>query len=194
MLKLEISTKMQAKGGGDFCGDQIGVWDVGDLTILCLVDGLGSGEPAEIAARAALDFVGRNLDLSLKEIVSSCNRAIRHTRGVAIALSAIDRATGHMNYAAVGNIHGMLLGDERRLLVANSGVVGDTYKSLLLENIQISPGKLIMLYSDGIKQLVDMKRYGDLKRVDLTDLATRIMGEWRIEMDDAAIILCRVSA
>lgn len=188
---MELVSLQRARDDGLFCGDQFTHWLADGKLTLCMVDGLGSGEPAEIAAKAALDYVAKHPSKPPKEVISECNKAIRHTRGVALAIAVLDMETNVMSYGAVGNIHGMYVGEKTIRFSSTDGTVGDAYKTFLLEQIPLEPDDLVILYTDGIKQLIDTSRYGNLRDVDISSLAEVIIQDSRIEIDDAAIAIFR---
>jgi len=90
------------------CGDQAGHWQTGPKTTLCVADGIGHGEDAERAARAAMDYVAEHLEDPLPALFAGCDRAIRHTRGVAMGVAVIDKEAGTLTYAGVGNTRALI--------------------------------------------------------------------------------------
>jgi phosphoserine phosphatase RsbX len=123
-------------------------------TLLSVIDGLGHGpEAAEASARAA-EHIGANLDLSLVEMMTSCHKAIRKTRGVVAALVGIEEVTGKMTWLGVGNIEGRLVGRDperpKETLLQRGGVVGYDLPKLMPRSIQLEDGDTIFLGTDGL--------------------------------------------
>jgi len=65
---VRVGTARRALGGETHCGDACGYWRKGGRMMLCMVDGLGHGEHAERAAKAAVAYVSRHLSDSLADI------------------------------------------------------------------------------------------------------------------------------
>ena len=174
-----------------YCGDQAAWWDRRGGTLLCIVDGLGHGQGAEHAAMAALDFVGRRHHLPLPEIFASCDEAIRHTRGVAMSIAAVDPHTGALTYAGIGNIRARVVGHQDRWLSSNYGIVGGGYRRLTPETVPLAPDDMLILATDGVTENFDVSGYDNEIIADVTRLAERVLADWRRETDDAAVLVFR---
>jgi len=172
------------------CGDQAGCWEYDGKVVLCVIDGLGHGKGAEQAALAALDFVARYHQLPMLEVFATCDKALRDTRGVAMSIAVADPAAGTLTYAGIGNMRAMVVGQETTRLSNYYGIVGGGYRMLKTETVPLTPGDLVVLYTDGIKEF-DMSDYDETLRADVGRLAERIIEDWRRETDDAAVLVFR---
>lgn len=173
------------------CGDQADYWQSGGKTILCIADGLGHGEHAERAALAALDYVAQHLSEPLPSLFAGCNTAIRHTRGVAMSIAVVDEGAGTLTYAGIGNTCAMVVGERTVRLPGNYGIVGGGYRRLSPETVPLTPGDLVVMYTDGIETYCDVSAYHDARRADVQQLAERILQDWCRETDDAAVLVFR---
>jgi len=178
------------------CGDQADFWESDGRTVLCIIDGLGHREGAEEAALAALDFVGRHHHEPLLDVFASCDKAVRHTRGVAMGIAVIDQAAGMLTYAGIGNTRAMISGNGKRNinLSSNYGIVGGGYRGLVSESVPLAPGDLVLLYTDGFPEIIDLSAYDDEIKADVERLAETILDDWRRGTDDAAILVFRREA
>ena len=183
--------------GDTYCGDQCGYWLKGNKTILCMVDGLGHGEYAEKAAKAAVNYVASHLFESMEELFAGCNRAVRDTRGVAMGIAVIDQAAETLTYAGVGNTRVMIVGNdwsagiEKNIvrLVSSYGIVGAGYRRLSVETVEFRVGDLVIMFSDGVTELVDLSGYNKGLMAKPDELAARIVDDWGCETDDAAVLV-----
>jgi len=158
-----------------------------------MADGLGHGPFAEKAARAAVEYVAGHLAEPLPALFAGCDQAIRRTRGVALGVAVVDEEAGRLTHAGVGNTRAMIVRGGRVVfhLSSNYGIVGAGYRKLTPETVPLSPGDLVILYTDGIKGRVDVSAYHDAQRGDVGQLAERILQDWGRETDDAAVLVFR---
>jgi len=159
-----------------------------------MVDGLGHGEQAEVAGKAAVEYVTKHLDDPLVEILEGCNKAIHHTRGVAMGLASVDDSAGTMQFAGVGNTRARLISvatGKSYFLASTYGIVGGGFRSVTAENVDLSPGDLFLMYTDGLKEMFDISCYPSLRTVDVQELADTMLADWKRKSDDGAILVCR---
>lgn len=196
---MTVSIVKRAFKGEQHCGDECAVWKTGGKTILCVADGLGHGEDAELAAKAAITFVSRHLSEPLKVLFDGCNREIRDTRGVAMGIAVVDEGTREMIYAGIGNIRALVVRnnnagiDEGTVvrLASNPGIVGGGYKTLTPETIGINPGDLVIIFTDGIEEHIDLSGHNKIPLHETQKLAETIIRDWGRDSDDAAILIFR---
>lgn len=194
---MAIGSVKQSFRGDKYCGDQFGHWRKGHQTILCIADGLGHGKHAEKAARAAMTYVASHLSEPLPEIFFGCNKEIRDTRGVAMGIAIIDKKACTLTYAGIGNTRTLILRSadlkktvrKSKYLRSNFGIVGAGYKHLVLETVSFAPGDLVMIYTDGVKELIDFTGYVTLFYKNIQGLAEKIIKDWGRGTDDAAVLI-----
>ncbi len=161
------------------------------MVVLCMIDGLGHGQYAEHAAMMALDYVGLHHREPLLEVFAACNRAIHDTYGVAMGIAVCDRPAGTLTYAGIGNTRAKVVGQETTRLSSHYGIVGSGYRTLKTETVPLAPGDLVILYTDGIQELIDLSGYDESHRAEVGRLAESILNDWRRETDDAAVLVFR---
>ncbi len=190
---MRIAITKRAFLGETHCGDECAYWQEGGKVTLCIVDGLGHGKDAERAAQAAVEYVAGHLGEPLADIFAGCNSAIRRTRGVAMGIAIVDEEAGTLTYTGIGNTRAMIVGEAGPVvrLSSNYGIVGGGYRKLTPETVELHPGDLVILSSDGIKERCDLLAYGDALRGDVQQLAVRILQDWGRETDDAAVLVFR---
>ena len=192
-------TAKRALGDDSHCGDQYGYWQKEKRTTLCIVDGLGHGKHAETAAKAAIDYVAGHLSESLYDIFAGCNREIRDTRGVAMGIAVIDENKELLTYSGVGNTRIIIVKNGRTdvekktlRLVSSYGIVGGGYKRLSSESVPFMPGDQVIMFTDGVVEMIDLSGYGDGLRSDATQFAEKIIQDWGRDTDDAAVLIYRL--
>jgi len=175
------------------CGDDAGCWQSGAKVVLCVVDGLGHGKGAEQAAKAAMEFVGRHYYEPLLEIFTCCDKALRHTRGVAMGIAVVDTEAAALSYAGIGNIRAivMVAGQKKVSLTNNYGIVGGGYRKLTSETVPFTAGEVLILATDGIRENIDVSGCEDSLKADVQRLAEKIVQDWANKTDDIAVLVFR---
>lgn len=191
MEEAQVASALRPFQGECHCGDAVGCWTRGLTTFLAVFDGLGHGKHAQSAAQAAMAYVSRHLHQPLPLLFSACGEAIRGTRGVAMGIAAIDERTGVLTYGGIGNTRAMICGKRIKRLSGNYGIVGSAFKRLTLEKAQLAAHDLVLLSTDGLKEIIDVSPYGDLLSVDLKWLSERILEDWGLLRDDGAVLIYR---
>ncbi len=178
------------------CGDQAGYWQSGNKTVLCIIDGLGHGKAAEHAALAALDFVEHHHQQPLLEVFADCDRALRDTRGVAMGIVVIDQAADTLTYAGIGNTRAVIFknGQHNINLSSHYGIIGGGYRNLVPETVPLDPDQMVLLYTDGFPEHLDLSAYDDEIKTVPEKLAETILLDWRKETDDAGILVFKREA
>ncbi len=178
------------------CGDQAGHWQSSSKTVLCIVDGLGHGKHAERAALVALHCVEQHQHEPLLEIFATCDKALRQTRGAAMGIAVIDQAANILTYAGIGNTRAMISRDDQRNinLSSNFGIIGAGYRRLVSESVPIDPGNMVLLFTDGFPETLDVSAYDDEIKTDLDRFAQTILLDLSRETDDAGILVFRREA
>jgi phosphoserine phosphatase RsbX len=79
-----------------------------DGVLIAAIDGIGHGEDAADAARAAASILKACADEPIISLAEQCHEKLRSTRGVVLSLASIDPAHGMMTWLGVGNVQGLL--------------------------------------------------------------------------------------
>ena len=199
MEPMQITIAKRSFNGDAHCGDACSYWKNGAHTVLCVADGLGHGVFAEIAAKAAIEFVSHHLNDPLPVMFESCNRKLRPTRGVAMSIAIINEHTGDLTYAGIGNIRAMIVRGPRAgnkegntiRLASDPGIVGGGFRLLRPETVAVTADDLMIMFTDGIDEEVDLSHDTVTCGSNLRNLAEVIIRQWGRDSDDAAILIYR---
>ncbi len=179
--------------GQESCGD---AWsshaDAGGRTVL-VVDGLGHGPEAATAAHAAVREFQRCRAEPPQAIVEALHQALRPTRGGAVAVARIDRASDTVSYAGVGNIAAALAGagGGLRRLVSHNGTAGLNARRMQAFDYPGARNGLLVMHSDGISASWSLDRYPGLARAHPLLVAGVLYHHHARGRDDAAIVVAR---
>lgn len=194
-----VSTAIDAIGlrvchpGEDVCGDDWLLRQTPKSTEIILCDGLGHGHRA---AEASAELIA-----AAKEVSTDPGSTMKHaaerlvgTRGSVAAIVRISEPELYLTYAALGNIATLCISAQGiKRLAVRDGRVGGAPSRGFEEELQLSPGDLVILHSDGLKTLRDTHlRPGLLHRSPLL-IAGFLLDRAFRGRDDASIVVARIS-
>jgi phosphoserine phosphatase RsbX len=174
------------------CGDRGACWEQDDVAVMAMIDGLGHGETAEIAALAAMEYVSEHLDETIEEILFGCNKAIAGTIGVAMSITMLDKLNGVASFAGVGNTTAKVVSRQNWRsfsMASDPGIVGERIRSLFTENVEYLPDYLLLMYTDGISPMIDIGKYDAEHRADLGTWAEMLVEDWGSKNDDRTLMI-----
>ncbi len=114
-----------------------------------------------------------------------------------MGIAFIDDHQQTLTYAGIGNTRIMILRsadlketDRKPIyLISDFGIVGGGYKRLSPETVSFAPGDLVVMYTDGVKELIDLAEYKKSLYEDVQQLAEKIIKNWGRDSDDAAVLI-----
>lgn len=176
--------------GQNQSGDQYLVSEHPRGVLVAVVDGLGHGEQACIAAKEAIAALRGQPDDPVDVLMQRCHEALRKTRGAVVTLASLDASANTLTWLAVGNVEAIL----RRCSMPRSkpiailprgGIVGDRLPPLNPATLTISPGDLLLLATDGIGSIFTR----EIDRVEQPrQLVNHIFTQHAKNTDDALIL------
>jgi negative regulator of sigma-B (phosphoserine phosphatase) len=162
--------------------------------LIAVVDGLGHGYDAAVAARTAIVTLTAQAHQPVAVLVKSCHQALIKTRGVAMCIASLEWRAETMTWASVGNVAAVLLRSdragrlEREHIFMRNGVVGHRLPPLRVMTLGIKVGDLLILATDGLRD-------GFHSNVNINerpqDSADRILAEYGKATDDALVLVAR---
>jgi serine phosphatase RsbU (regulator of sigma subunit) len=180
--------------GGDESGDLHVVAPFVGGAVVAVIDGLGHGHEAALAAEAAAAVLRTHAGSPVDTLVRRCHEALHKTRGAALTLASIDARRSTLAWCGIGNVEGALMrarlapGRSHEAAPTRGGVVGYRLPSLKVDELPLEPGDLLLLASDGIRS--GFTRQLELER-DPRELAEMIFARDAKTTDDALILAAR---
>lgn len=175
--------------GETACGDACRFWLGPDRIVMTVADGLGHGPGAAEAAGAALRCVGALRQQPCAAIFAECDHRLLRTRGVALAVAIVEPRRQRLTLATVGNIRAVLLSEGRELHLGGApGIVGAGFNGLAPERVDLVPGDLLLLYSDGLEEFLPLNEL-PLERLSAHEIAETALARWARNTDDAGILV-----
>jgi anti-sigma regulatory factor (Ser/Thr protein kinase) len=184
-----------AMPGEEVCGDGWAAHDDAQGRTVIVVDGLGHGTEAAVAASEAIREFRRSVDAPPAQLLQAVHQAMRHTRGGAVAVARIDWSSGTLAYAGLGNIAGAIVaadGQVRRL-VSHNGTAGHVARKIQTFDYPCGDGLLVM-HSDGIGSNWSLAGLAGSRDRHPMVLAARIYRDALRGRDDATVVVTRTAA
>lgn len=164
--------------------------------LIAALDGVGHGEEAARAAKAAISIIKTRAEEPIIELVEDCHGGLRGTRGVALSVAYIDVPRRVMKWLGIGNIQGVLQRSSRRgdlpaqeMLLLRGGVVGAVLPPLRPFDLAIGEGDTLIFATDGLRpEFVE----GLQPMESPQRMAEKILERYRNEKDDALVLVARL--
>lgn len=165
--------------------------------LIAALDGVGHGEEAAKAAKAAISILETHADQPIIELVQDCHDELRATRGVALSVAYINVPRGVMTWLGIGNIQGVLRRSSRRgdlpaqeMLLLRGGVVGVVLPPLRPSDLAVGEGDTLIFATDGLRpEFVE-----GLQSMETPQrMADKILERYRNEKDDALVLVARLA-
>ncbi|MEU2731459.1 SpoIIE family protein phosphatase [Streptomyces griseoviridis] len=185
--------------GETVCGD---AWAVRTLVagpegappvvVVMLCDGLGHGPLAARASQAAVGAFRDCADLSPEGVLTAVDRALRGTRGGAVAVARIEPAEGRVRYCGIGNVSGFLVDAAgRRALLSAPGIVGAQMRRLRTFEEPLPEHGALVMHSDGLTERWDHTALPGLLRHSPLVMAGQLLREAAVRRDDASVVVVK---
>jgi len=157
LSSVEYSFSSSTYPGQTESGDLHIIKDLPSKLLIGVVDGMGHGHEAAIAAKAAVDTLNANSHLSVINLVKLCHEKLKTTRGAVMALASINYKEETLTWISIGNIEGILLRSDPQVKPAYEsimmcpGVIGYRLTQLYATVVPITKGDMLILSTDGIR-------------------------------------------
>jgi serine phosphatase RsbU (regulator of sigma subunit) len=180
--------------GGSESGDLHVIAPFPQGVLVAVIDGLGHGAEAAVAARAAARILESDPAVPVGALVERCHEGLRRTRGAVMSLASFNSHDSSMTWLGIGNVEGVLLranraaARPREALATRGGVIGYQLPPFRPATLVVSPGDTLIMVTDGIRSgfTVDLPMpAGPQQQADA------IMAAHRRESDDALVLVAR---
>jgi hypothetical protein len=184
-----VTLKGQSKSGDAFL-----VKELPDGFLVAVIDGLGHGEEAAVAASKGAEVIAAHAGEGLIPLIRLCHEALRDTRGAVLSAVWVSARDGSLAWAGVGNVEGVLFRRDAEArpacetLLLRGGVVGHHLPALQAAVLPLVEGDTIVLATDGVR--------GDFrteKRIQQPpqQLAAHLLARYSHGRDDGLVLVGR---
>ena len=174
------------------CGDAWALEQAPGGPVVLVADGLGHGHKAAEASATAVAAFRRHADQPVERILEAVHRALRSTRGAAVAIARGSPEGPAVRYCGIGNIAGAVLGSlSIRKMVSLPGTAGHEARSIRTFDYPWPEGSLLVMHSDGITGRWDLARYPGLAERHPSLVAGVLLRDFARGRDDATAVVVR---
>ncbi len=187
--KLRFGAVCAPFKGEEACGDAWAILRQDDAVHLLVADGLGHGIFAADASQAAVDAFRRTPRAEPAAAVDNIHRALRTTRGAAIAVAAI-RDDSRVGYSGLGNIAGQIVGGARpQSMLSHNGTAGHSAMRVQQFEYTLPPSGLVIMHSDGLSSSWNLEAYPGLSRRHPALIAATLYRDASRGRDDVCVVV-----
>ncbi|MEG6520360.1 anti-sigma regulatory factor [Desulfotomaculum sp. 1211_IL3151] len=177
-----------------FNGDAFVIKRWNEFALIALIDGLGHGQYAHIAAQTARDYIENHYVQPLDALFRGSGRACRSTRGVVMALARFDWQEGtiNLNFASVGNITARVFGSlNPKSFLTHRGIVGLNAPHPVVSAYNWHSEFCLILHTDGLSTDWHWNDFPNLAVESATRVAQHLLLKLANGNDDATIIVVK---
>lgn len=193
MSFVDLGVAAQALPGQTEIGDRHAVVELQGGVLVAVVDGLGHGAEAAVAARIATEVLEQNAHESVITLVRLCHEILKPTRGVVMSLASFKASDATVTWLGVGNVEGVLLHRDaygtvsEEVLPLRGGVVGDQLPSLVASIVPVVRGDTLIFVTDGVR----LGFADGLKADSAQATAEKVLAHFARGTDDALVLVAR---
>jgi serine/threonine protein phosphatase PrpC len=194
-IVIESAPAMFTLPGQEESGDRHTIVPLPNGALVAVIDGLGHGREAAVAAKCAVSIIEQHAkNESLISLVKRCHAALSDTRGAVMNLAAFDASEETLTWIGIGNVHGRLLlktselGYAEQSLLLRPGVVGQKLPTLQVSVTRVQAGDMLIFATDGIDP-----EFAEHIRMDgpAEEIAQHIVARYCKRTDDALALVVR---
>jgi hypothetical protein len=201
---IEWGVAAQPLAGQTESGDQYLVELFSNGALLAVVDGLGHGDKAAVAARLAVVTLKEAAAGPVQTLIQRSHERLRQSRGVVMSLASVNTFDHTITWLGVGNVEGVLLRADPAAkpategLVPWGGVVGYHLPALRPVTLPVRTGDTLIFVTDGIRSgFIKEQRQalsssaGQPQTASPQQLADHILAHYGRTTDDALVLVAR---
>lgn len=150
--QLKIGMVNRPFPGQEGSGDLPFFYYKGDDLLVGLIDSLGHGPAAHASSNRIKAFLDAHWHSDLPRLLDALNNAVTGDLGAAIGIAHVSLGSGEIRWAGVGNVLGNIVGSSNLRLVSRDGVLGQHYRTPVVQEAQLETGDKLILVSDGMQE------------------------------------------
>jgi hypothetical protein len=194
MLELSVAQQVRPHPAEIYSGDITIVVPFDGAVMFGVIDVSGHGYEAHRLARRLAAEIESNPCLDLVATLQALHSKASGTRGAAVGLAVVDRTRRRLQFAGVGNCHIRRFGSQNWRGVSRDGVVGERLPTAFVQSIQLEPGDLTVMASDGVSESTPVAELRSKSPLSAEHIARCVIRRAGRETDDASCIVVKCRA
>ena len=183
-----------SNGGERVSGDAAVIEQREGFIFAALIDALGHGPSAHRIAVQGAAYLKESWTSDVLATLHGLHDALRGTEGAAAGLCVLEVATSTVRYAGVGNTVIRSFGSREERLYSAAGTLGHQMRTPKEQRLVVTPGDVLMLYSDGIKERFELDDYPQLRYQKSRTIAKTVVERFGKDHDDAGCVVLRIES
>jgi serine phosphatase RsbU (regulator of sigma subunit) len=188
---LDVASFARPCLGERVSGDTVVMEQRDEILFLAIVDALGHGPQANAVAGRAERLLHNSWSSDVLDTMQRLHSALKGTIGAAAGLCVVDRLKRDLRYAAVGNTVLRTFGSQATRLISTDGIVGDRFRTPVVQAAQLNDSGTILMYTDGVSDRFDVEQYPQIIYHDAPVIARKIVSSFGKSYDDATCLALR---
>ena len=177
---------------GDECGDSGITLEQKGILLCAVIDGVGHGPNAALAAVTAKNYIEANSEAPLTEILQGVHEVLKSTQGAVACLCRIELKSGQLTMAGIGNITCRIFrGLDSERLLSREGILGYMVSTPREHTRKLDNAALLLMHSDGVREHFELFEYPDLLKGNAASVAARVVDTLGKNNDDASCLAVR---
>ena len=156
-----------------------------------IVDGAGHGPEAHEIAQFSRNFLEKNKDMELPDLMNGLHKSLSGTRGGVAIIGKFDKKISQFYYVGIGNIALRKFGNSSERAVTQDGVIGYQIRTPKEKFMQISGGDILVMHTDGISGYFDESDYPEILKDDAETIGNKLIQKFGKNNDDATCVVMR---
>ncbi len=163
-----------------------------NLFFAAMVDVLGHGPEAHEESLEFASAISESWSPDLAAMFAKIDSARRGGRGAAVSLACLDLDSGVLHTATIGNTTTRIIGRDSSVhAVATDGIVGQQYRTPMLQQFPMKRDSLVLMYSDGVQGSFGLEDYPQMRYQSAGAVARTIVRKFSRSYDDATCLAFR---
>ena len=190
---LEIGLATRPHPSMKVSGDTFVVKKWEKSALVSVVDGVGHGEFAHVAAMKARNYVEDHYDQDISNIFRGVELNCRGTRGVVMALARFDWSNSKLIFGSVGNIETHVHGGSDKInFFVRRGIIGKRAPMPRVTEHHWDPRAIMIIHSDGLQSIRHWGEYlNDNNDKSSTSIAQQMLHDYARPEDDATVVIIK---
>jgi anti-sigma regulatory factor (Ser/Thr protein kinase) len=191
----EIAIMGRPYPGEVISGDDAVFFESESTFMAAVADGMGHGHSAREASNRAIEGLSTKQDRGMEEIVIALNQELSGTHGCAMSIIRFDKNTGVAECVSLGDVHTHLyhLKDAHFFTPIPLVLAAGQFQKqrIRVEKVQVQPGSVLLLFTDGLKTRTSLKGQLDVLRQPPIVIAEHLLENDSRPDDDALVLVAR---